>query len=123
MPRPPSHCVRLRQNRIARPWLSMSSHVARAGGRDAGHRLEERVDRRGDVAALDHVRHRGEHGGGEPHQRHREEAVVRAQRPRPGGETAQAEADREPACERDQERRERVAVVQGERGAGRAASG
>jgi hypothetical protein len=24
MPRPPSHWVRLRQKRIARPWLSMS---------------------------------------------------------------------------------------------------
>ena len=137
MPRPPSHCVRLRQNRIARPWLSMSSMLLAPVAVTPGHRLEERVDRRGDVAALDHVRHRREHGGGEPHQRHRQEAVVRPQRPRAGRQTAQGEADREAAREagrgtararRRRSRRERRGDEQrqaedGEQGADEAADG
>ena len=119
MPMPPSHWVRLRQKRMPRPWLEMSRHDARAGGREAAHGLEVGVDRAGRCRRPRRcTAARRAPAADEPGQRRRRGTPSR--RPISGAAARQpldAEADRDADRQRDQERRERLAVP--ERDAGR----
>ena len=96
IPIPPSQCVSWRQNSIARPSASHVRQHRRAGGGEARHRLEVRIDR---VLQLldpaEQERQRAERGHQHPHQRHDQEHLARPERPPSavGRQSVQGQAD------------------------------
>ena len=79
IPMPPSHVVSWRQNAIECDERVDVGQHARAGRREAGHRLEVGVDRALELRLVgEHVRNRADSGDEQPDERDHEVALARA---------------------------------------------